>query len=107
MSDIPTELKKILKAPMRSEISTADIAIGMWSSTELAEKLVDLRVFIQNLVTKARIDEIDNLVVASGSYGVDRSYSRDETGFHVVDKSDVQERLDQLQATLKKGTSDE
>jgi len=112
MSDIPTELEKILKAPMRSEISTADIAIGMWSSTALAEKLVDLRVYIQNLVTKAVQAEQERikLFVNEEMLGCD-GYERERDSVRCTwcgqTEYSKEHQKARLLATLKKGTSDD
>lgn len=44
--ELKQQLREILKAPMRSKVSTSDIAVGFWSSTALGEKLHDLENFI-------------------------------------------------------------
>lgn len=50
--ELREKLRAIIKAPMRSEISTADIAVGMWSSTALSEKIHDLEQLIAAEQTK-------------------------------------------------------
>jgi len=40
--ELTKQLTDIIKAPIRSEISTADIAVGMMSSTGLSEKVHDI-----------------------------------------------------------------
>lgn len=67
MSNLPIEdelkgeLHRIMKAPLRSQISTADIAVAMLSSTGLNEKIHDIMQLIHHYATKreleARIDE--------------------------------------------------
>lgn len=51
--ELREKLRAIIKAPMRSEISTSDIAVGMWSSTALSEKIYDLEQLIQSECTQA------------------------------------------------------
>lgn len=68
------------------------------TSTYWNEAKQELTNLIQTLEKKARIDEIKELVIASGGYAQDRSYSRDETGFYVVDKTDVENRLTELES---------
>lgn len=41
-SELREALSQIIKAPMRSQVSTSDIVVGMWSSTALAEKIGDI-----------------------------------------------------------------
>lgn len=52
------EIHSIITAPMRSEVSTADIAIGFWSSTALSEKVHDLEALVARQVQAARVDEL-------------------------------------------------
>lgn len=54
--ELRKQLYAIIKAPMRSQISTADIAVGMWSSTMLGEKVDDLEQFIDQALAKQRED---------------------------------------------------
>jgi hypothetical protein len=64
MSDQPTvendlggKIRQIIKAPSRSKVMTADIAVGFWSSTTLAEKVHDIEALIASEVRKARMKE--------------------------------------------------
>ena len=61
-AEINQQIRDIIKSPMRSQISTSDIAVGMWSSTALGEKVADLADLfdkaLQLAVVSARADEI-------------------------------------------------
>ena len=55
--ELRNKIRNILKQPMRSQISTADIAVGMMSSTSLSEKLDDIVSLIEQREREARIKE--------------------------------------------------
>lgn len=46
------QIREIIKAPMRSTISTRDIAVGFMSTTLLNEKVHDLMQLIEQEITK-------------------------------------------------------
>lgn len=56
-SELEKQIRDIIKSPMRSQISTADIAVNMMSSTGLSEKVHSLSALITQQCNQARIDE--------------------------------------------------
>jgi hypothetical protein len=59
MSELQDKMRDIIKAPSRSKISTADIAVGFWSSTVLGEKLCDLEKLVETEKRNLIIQMID------------------------------------------------
>ena len=76
--------------------NTDDELYSEFMATDRSKKSWDLTVGlrIKAYTDKARIDEIEDLVVAQGSYPEDRQYGRGK--FHHVPVDEVQDRLTQL-----------
>lgn len=54
--ELQQEIRAIIKAPMKSTISTADIAVSMMSSTALSEKVFQLSQLVEEAKIKAELD---------------------------------------------------
>lgn len=54
--ELEARIRDIIKQPMRSEVSTADIAVGFWSSTALNEKVFDLAQLVTAEVERAKAE---------------------------------------------------
>lgn len=55
------EMTEIIKSPMRSQVSTSDIVVGMWSSTALSEKLSDLEKLFDRYASSVAKAELEKL----------------------------------------------
>ena len=54
-------IRQIIEAPMRSKISTSDVAVNMMSSTGLSEKISDILAWHNHKLAEARIDELGSV----------------------------------------------
>ena len=59
------ELKKqvsvIIESPVRSQLQTADIRVGMWSSTGLQEKVFDITELVSKTIASQKSQWIEKL----------------------------------------------
>lgn len=60
MSNIKDDIRAILKSPSKSTVHTADIAIGMMSSTELYEKLTSIEFYVELKINEAKYSTVIN-----------------------------------------------
>lgn len=60
MNNIKEDIGTILKSPSKSTVHTADIAIGMMSSTELYEKLTSIESYIESKINEAKYSIVIN-----------------------------------------------
>lgn len=98
MSESDTELQQ-LKAAIAKQYADSHTPWPETIALDWPDVFADkIMLLLSDYSKRERVDEIKELVIASGSYAQDRSYSRDETGFYVVDKTDVADRI----ATLTK-----
>ena len=80
------EIRNILLSPMKSEISTSDIVTGMWSSTNLGEKVAAINTLITNRENAARVDELKYIYNYDGSEDFeDRPYIWDGENVTYID----------------------
>lgn len=94
MTTVSSEIEKILQKVVYNAVKLSRLyELEAEYVPDCSEALSKL----EELMVRARIDEIQEFLLSSNFFNADRSYSSDKTGFYVVDSSYIENRIIDLQ----------